>query len=310
MHLYVRAAGQKSWVLRLMRAGRLRDMGIGSYPEASLAQARDAAHAARMVIRGGADPIAVRHAEHRSLLAPERTFRIAAVRVIDGQRAGWSNAKHAAQWTASLEAFVYPVIGDVSVQEVTTQHVLSILQPIWSTKSETASRVRGRVEAVLDGAKVLGWRDGENPARWKGHLASLLPRPGKVRQVEHHPSLPRRQIAAFLTALGLRRGSGVQAVEFAILTAARSGEVRGLTRRELDLDARLWTVPAGRMKARRLHRVPLSGAAMALLDRLHVAELAPEDLVFPGARLTAVASDMTLTAVLRRMNAVADVLSH
>lgn len=193
-----------------------------------------------------------------------------------GRGLAW-NAKHAAQWTASLEAFVHPVIGDVSVQEVTTQHVLSILQPIWSTKSETASRVRGRVEAVVDGAKVMGWRDGEN-------LASLLPRPSKVRQVEHHPSLPRRQIAAFLTKLSQRSDSGVQAVAFAILTVARSGEVHGLTRRELDLDARLWTVPAGRMKARRLHRVPLSGAAMALLDRLHVAELAPEDLVFPGAR--------------------------
>ena len=180
------------------------------------------------------------------------------------------------------------MIGDVPVQEVTTQHVLSILQPIWSTKSETASRVRGRVEAVVDGAKVMGWRDGEN-------LASLLPRPSKVRQVEHHPSLPRRQIAAFLTKLSQRSDSGVQAVAFAILTVARSGEVHGLTRRELDLDARLWTVPADRMKARRLHRVPPQGRHGA-----------PRQAARRGACTGGSGVPRCSTAALRRMNTVAD----
>ena len=205
----------------------------------------------------------------------------------------------------SLASFVYPVIGDLPVQDVSTEHVLAILRPIWSTKSETASRVRGRIEAVLDAARAIGWREGGNPALWKGHLASLLPRPSKVRQVEHHPSLPWQRVGAFMAELRVREGTGARAVEFLILTAARSGEVRGLTRRELDLEAGLWTVPAKRMKARRLHRVPLSAAALALLASLHVEELAPDDLVFPGARPDVVPSDMTLTAVLRRMNAAA-----
>ena len=305
LHLYARPSGRKGWVLRFMRDGTLRDMGLGGYPEVSLSQAREATRVARAVIRGGADPIVARQRQSNRDAGVGRTFRAAAAHLIEAHRASWSNPKHAAQWASTLETFVHPVIGDRPLQDVTTDDVLTILRPIWSTKSETASRVRGRMEAVLDAAAAMRWREGENPARWKGHLASLLPKISKVRQVQHHPSLPWQRVGAFLEALRQRDGAGAQAVEFAILTACRSGEARGLVRCELDLEAKVWTVPAARMKGRRVHRVPLSSEAMALLARLHVDELAPDDLVFPGKGPREVLSDMTLTAVLWRMNRVA-----
>ena len=289
--------------MRFMRNGTLRDMGLGSYPEVTLAQAREAMTAARQEIKAGKDPITVRRQRQGRELATERTFQKAAERYIASNKAAWSNQKHAAQWDASLQAYAYPHIGQVAVQDITTAHVLRILEPIWTTRTETASRVRGRIEAVLDYAGAIDWREGENPARWKGKLASLLPAPRKVQKVVNHPSLPWPQIAAFVQALRERNGTGARAIEFAILTCARSGEVRGLTRRELDLGARIWTVPADRMKARRVHRVPLSAAAMSFLAEHHIDSLASDDLVFPGAQSKKTTSDMTLTAVLRRMNA-------
>lgn len=302
LHLHVRPSGRKAWVFRHMRDGKLRDMGLGGYPDVSLAQARIKLHEARQVSRDGADPIEARRLA-KGRKDKDRTFKAAAEHLIAAQKAGWSNEKHADQWTSTLAAYAYPVIGDLHVEDVTTEHVLRILQPIWSTKTETASRVRGRMEAVLDAARAMHWRQGENPARWKGHLASVLPKPSKVRVVEHHPSLPWQKLPAFLTLLRARTGSAARAIEFAILTAARSGEVRGVTRRELDLEARLWIVPKERMKAKRPHRVPLSVAALAFLDSMHVAEMTSDQLLFPSNSPRTPLSDMALTMVLRRMNA-------
>ena len=303
LHLHVRANGSKAWVFRHMRDGKLRDMGLGGYPDVGLAEARDALEKHRKVSLSGADPIDARRAAKNRDDA-SRTFKAAAEHFIASQKAGWSNDKHADQWTATLTTYAYPVMGDLHVSAVTTEHVLRVLQPIWNTKTETATRVRGRIESVLDAARAMHWREGENPARWKGHLASILPRPSKVREVEHHPSLPWQQLPAFLPLLRARPGSAALAIEFAILTGARSGEVRGLPRRELDLDAKMWTVPKERMKAKRAHRVPLSAAALAFLERIHVDELEPDDLLFPGPGLRSPLSDMALTMVLRRMNTV------
>ena len=191
----------------------------------------------------------------------------AATALVDSKRSGWRNAKHAAQWLATLEAHAFPVIGDLPVAAVGTDEVLRVLRPIWERIPETASRVRQRIEAVLDAARVKGWRTGENPARWKGHLAGELPQPRKVKRVRHRPALAWQDMGAFMAALAERDGISAQALRFVILTAARTGEVRGMRWREVDLDAKVWVVPGDRMKAGRLHRVPLSPAALAVVGR-------------------------------------------
>jgi integrase len=228
------------------------------------------------------------------------TFREAASAYIDTQKAAWRNAKHRAQWTSTLETYAFPVFGKVSVQSVDTALVLKALEPIWAVKPETASRVRGRVEVILDWAKVRGFREGENPARWRGHLAMILPLRSKVRKVVHHPSLPCQEIGGFMADLRARQSVAARALEFAILTAARTGEVLGAGWTEIDIDARTWTVPEGRMKAGRQHRVLLSDAAIAVLE--HVRQhRRDDDLLFPGLKRGRPLSNMALLAVLRRM---------
>ncbi len=300
--LQITGPDAKSWILRAMVGGKRRDIGLGGYPAVTLAGARERARAAREKISAGTDPVEERTAA-RSALAASRasavTFAVAAERFIEANEAGWKNAKHAAQWKTTLETYANPTIGKMHVAAIETSHIVSILEPLWQTKTETANRVRGRMESVLDWAKVRGYRIGENPARWKGHLDHILPARSKVQKVKHHAALDYRRAGDFMAALRTVGGTGARALEFAILTATRSNEVRGATWAEIDLEAGVWIIPADRMKAAKEHRIPLCDAAIALLNALP--RIAECDLVFPSSKSTAM-SDMTLTAVIRRMD--------
>jgi len=309
LYLQVAPGGSKSWLFRFMLYGKAREMGLGPVGEppggVPLAEARKLAATARASLREGRDPIAARQ-EHKAELrraaleAAERTFKAEAL--VKAKSAGWKNEKHAAQWTATLEAHVFPLIGDMPVARVGTDDVLRVLRPIWERVPETASRVRQRIEAVLDAASVKGWRTGDNPARWRGHLAGELPQPRKVKRVAHRPALPWQQIGTFMAALAERDGAAALALRFVILTAARAGEVRGMRWREVDLDGKVWAVPGDRMKAGKLHRVPLSPAALLVLAEVRPLMTGPNDLVFPGGRKNVPLSDMALSEVVRRMN--------
>lgn len=299
--LQVLPSGARSWVLRVMVAGKRRDMGLGGYPAVTLAQARDLARAAREKVKSGIDPIEESRAA-RSAQAASRaaalTFEQCALRYIEANASGWKNAKHAQQWRNTLEQHAFPVMGKLLVRDVALSHVLAVLEPIWQTKTETASRLRGRIETVLAWATVRKYRQGDNPAQWRGHLDKLLPKPSKVADVEHHAALPIGSMGAFMASLRAADGMGARALEFVILTATRSGEVRGATWPEIDLEAKVWTIPAERMKAGKEHRVPLCDAAVALLKALP--RMAGTEVVFPGTKGQPL-SDMTLAAVMRRM---------
>lgn len=303
--LQVAPGGSRSWILRVTVGSKRREMGLGAFPDVTLAGAREKARAARLRIEEGQDPILERERLASALRANQAkamTFAKAAQQFIDDKGDEWSNAKHRAQWTSTLETYASPVIGRLLVSDVTQAHILAILRPIWKDKTETATRVRGRIEAVLDWARVRGYREGENPARWRGHLDKLLPAPTKVGRVTHHAALPIDAMPAFMAALRQRHGMAARALEFAVLTAARSGEVRGAIWSEIDTSAKSWSLPAVRMKGKRDHRVPLSPAAVALLDGLPRLEGA--DLVFFAPRGGQL-SDMSLTAVTRRMEVLA-----
>jgi integrase len=310
LYLRVSPTGAKAWVFRYQADGRRHDMGLGSYPDISLAEARQRAAEHRRERQGGIDPLAEkahRRAAQRLSAAKGKTFREAAEEFIASHQAGWRNPKHRAQWRSTLETYVYPVLGGLPVAAIDPGLVLQVLHPIWQTKPETASRVRGRIEMILDAAKVRGWRDGPNPAQWKGNLAHLLPARIKVRKVEHHAALPYDEVAAFLADLRTREGMAAHALEFAILTAARTGEALGARWGEINLAERVWAIPAGRMKAGREHRVPLSQAVLAVLDRVQPLALMrdgkpdPEAPVFPGPRRALPLSDMAMLMLLRRM---------
>jgi len=300
--LQVTASGARSWTLRVTIAGRRRDMGLGAYPEVPLAMARDKAREARELIRQGVDPIEKQRAAQSALrasVASALTFKETAAAYMATHETGWKNAKHAQQWRNTLETYAYPVMGDLLVRDVHKEHVLAVLRPIWAEKNETAVRLRGRIELVLSYAMQAGYRpEGLNPARWRGGLDKLLPAPGKVSKGDHHPALPVAEVGEFMERLRSADGMGARALEFAILTAARSGEVRGASWAEIDLDAKVWIIPACRMKAGKEHRVPLSAAALSLLKALP--RIGGTDLVFPAPRGGQL-SDMTLSAVLRRM---------
>jgi integrase len=229
------------------------------------------------------------------------TFKESAAMYVASHRAGWRNPKHAAQWQATLATYAEPVIGGLSVQAIDTALVLKVLEPIWTTKPETAGRVRGRIESILDWAKARGYRAGENPARWRGHLDKLLPGRSKVRRVEHHAALPYAELPGFLVSLREQEGIAARALEFAILTAARTGEVIGARWSEMDLVGKNWTLPAARMKAGREHRVPLSDRALAILREMQPHRQAEDAFVFPGGKNRRPLSNMAFLMLLRRM---------
>jgi integrase len=248
------------------------------------------------------DPLKKREAENSAKkleAARSITFEQCAKAYVEAQTAGWRNAKHAQQWTNTLATYVYPTFGSVAVAEVDVAMIMKALEPIWTAKPETAGRVRGRIEAVLDWAKARGYRDGENPARWRGHLSNLLPARMRVRAVKHHAALPYAEIGSFMADLRTKEGTAAAALEFLILTAARTGEVIGARQSEIDFRVRIWTVPAERMKGKRQHRVPLSSAAMKVLER---ANAAGSEFLFPGLTAGQGLSNMALLKVLERIN--------
>jgi integrase len=286
--LYLRVApgGSKSWILRYRHGGRRHDIGLGPYPLIGLADARQRANQRRRLLVDGIDPLAERRAQREAEAAGRaktRTFAQCTESYIEAHAAGWRGGKQEAQWRQSLTAYAYPTIGELPVQAIDTAAVLSVLEPIWRTKTETATRVRLRIEAVLSWATARGYRAaGDNPARWRGHLDNLLPARAKVQRVEHHPALPYAEIGAFMARLRPDTSIAARALEFLILTAARSGEVLQARWDEIDLPSRLWTVPAERMKSGREHRVPLSDAAIAIVKAMAAIQL--NDYVFPGRR--------------------------
>ena len=304
LSLKVTANGSKSWIYRYMLAGKAHWMGLGSYPDVSLAEAREKAADYRKLTRQNIDPLAEKRKETsviRASIAKYITFSKASEQYIDSHKAGWKNAKHIDQWTNTLATYANPIIGNIDVSLIDTGHIMRILEKdsFWNTKTETAHRVRGRIESVLDWAGARKYRTGENPARWKGHLEKLLPARSKIKATEHHPALPWLEMGAFMVKLREQEGVAARGVELAILTATRSGEVRGAEWAEFDLDNAIWTVPPERMKAKKEHRVPLSTQAIKLLKAQK--ELFPTGLVFPGMKAGKALSDMSLTAVLRRM---------
>jgi integrase len=309
LYLEVKPTGRVYWIFRFMLDGKRRDMGLGSAkgPGAvSLAEARERAAEARRLVRAGSDPVRERRegAAARAARARSRTFAETAELHMDAHAGGWRNAKHRAQWAMTLRAYAGPHLGTLPVSEVETAHVAAALRPIWTVKPETASRLRGRIEAVLDFAIVHGWREGPNPARWRGHLDHLFPRRSKVRPVRHHAALPWREVPGFMARLRASEGVAARALEFAVLTAARTGEVLGACWSEVDLERADWTVPAERMKAGREHRVPLAPAAVELLRALLPLRRAadePDPLVFPGQRGTRPLSIMAMAMLLRRL---------
>lgn len=298
--LQVSKTGTKSWIFRYTVSGKQREMGLGPLHTVSLADARARAKDCRLLLLDGKDPIDERRTvkNAQTLARAKRiTFDECAVKYIAVKRTDWKNAKHASQWENTLATYASPVIGTLSVADIDTDLVVKVLSPIWTTKTETASRLRGRIESILDWATVSKFRQGDNPARWNGHLEVLLADPNKVAPVVHHPSLPWQELGEFMLALREREGIAARAVEFAILTAVRSGEVRGMVWSEVDLEAGVWTIPKERMKAGKEHRVPLSTQAKALLRAMpHEGEV-----VFFGRKADTPLSDMSLTAVLKRM---------
>lgn len=306
LHLQITATGARSWVLRATMGAKRRDMGLGAFPDVTLAGARDKAREARNHIDRGVDPVLERQKAQSALRAAqavEMTFERACEEFIKARADEWRNAKHAAQWASTLDTYAAPVMGKLLVCDVEQSHVLRVLEPIWKEKTETAVRVRGRIEQVLDWAAVRGLRQGENPAAWRGRLDKLLPNPEKIAKVVHHKAIPLDDMHEFMVSLRVRDGIAARALEFLILTAARSGEVRGATWSEIDLDSAVWVIPGGRMKAGKPHRVPLSETALTLLKSLPRSN-EPEltDLVFPSPAGRAL-SDMSISAVMRRMEA-------
>lgn len=302
--LYVQVAksGSKSWVFRFSRDGKTRDMGLGSLLVVSLAQARERAASARRLLLDGTDPIEARvraRQEARLAQASPMTFAACVEAFVAGHRAGWRNAKHAAQWRSTLTTYANPVLGTLPVQSINTAHVVRVLEPLWMQKTETASRLRGRIEVVLDWAAVRGYRTGENPARWRGHLDQLLPARSKVRRVVHHAALSYAAVPDFMRKLREQQGVAAQALEFQILVAARTGETIAARWEEFDFDAAVWTIPGDRMKAGRIHRVPLSSRAMEIVRAMKAFAHSP--FVFPGVRAGCHLSNMAMLQLLKRM---------
>lgn len=306
LYLQISAFGTKSWVFKFTLNGRSREMGLGAIHTITLQEARELARDNRKLLTEGIDPIEARGArkqDERLKSAKRITFDECAEKYINTHKESWKNPKHKDQWTNTLATYASPYIGKLAVSDIDTGLVLKCLEPIWGLKTETATRLRGRIEKILDWAATRGYRSGENPARWKGHLEHNLAAPNKIAKVKNQPALPYSQVSAFLKDLRQRSGSAAVALEFAILTAGRSGEIRGATWGEMDLDSGVWTIPADRMKMDNEHRVPLSRRALEILKQLkeQAGKVKPDTVVFLSPR-GLVLSDATLNAVIRRMN--------
>jgi integrase len=304
--LYLRVApgGSKGWIFRFTIAGRTRDAGLGAFPTVGLVAARVEAQQRRQLVAAGVDPIEARKKDReaaRIASGKATTFEQCAKAFIASHEAGWRSDIHRRQWRKSLVTHALPVIGALPVQAVDTALVLKVLEPLWKEKPETASRVRQRIERVLSWAKVRGYREGENPAVWRGHLDQLLPPKRKVRQVAHHAAMPYREIGALMAKLRSEAGLPARALEFLILTATRTGEALGARWVEIDLDQRMWTIPAGRMKASREHRVPLSERAIAILNE--IVEIRHNEFVFPSAKQ---GRPLTRNVLLRLLHRLSD----
>lgn len=299
LYLQITATGAKTWIFRYTSpvTRKVRDMGLGAFPTIALAVARKKAEATRQICAAGIDPIEKKKADDAAAAlaaAKAITFDECSAAYIKAHKSGWRNAKHEAQWAATLKTYASPVIGASPVQAVDTGFVLTILEPIWATKTETASRVRSRIENILDWARARGYRHGENPARWRGHLDNLLPARSKVQKVEHHPALSYREIGAFCAELRAHGGVAALALEFAMLTASRTGEAIGAQWREIDPAERVWTIPSQRTKAGREHRVPLSDRCIEILDQMAALHEGKGEFVFPGARPASPLSNMAM----------------
>jgi len=302
LYLQVTGVGAKSWIFRFSLHGRAREMGLGSLSAVSLSEARIKAGEYRRLRQEGVDPIEVRKSlRERAVLdaAKTVTFKDAAASYIASHRAGWRSAKHAWQWENTLATYAEPVLGRLSIQAIDTGLVLKVLEPIWKAKPETASRLRGRIEVILDWAKSRGLRQGENPARWRGHLQHQLPARSKLQRVKHHAALPYADLPDFMSKLRAQKGTSARALEFTILTAARTGDTIGALWNEVNTSDKVWTVPADRMKARKEHRVPLSPHALAILRDEH--DVRTSDYVFPGGKAGKPLSSMAMAEVLQRM---------
>ena len=292
----------KSWLFRYSRFGKDTWLGLGSYPDVTLSEARDLATNERKKQRQGIDPLTDKHARRRAARTAHEnmlTFAECAEKYVDSQAAGWSNPKHVAQWRSTLKKIAGPVIGHLPVDQVDTPLVLRCIEPIWTTKTETANRLRGRIESVLDWSAVRGYRKGENPARWRGHLDKLLPRPSKVAQIKHHAALPFIDVGQFMQQLRKDTGVASRALEFLVLTAARTNEVILAQWSEIDLASSVWVVPAEHMKAKRKHRVPLTAAAV---DTLKAVKGLDSTYVFPGHKRGSHLSNAAMLQVLKRLN--------
>ncbi|MFJ2995694.1 tyrosine-type recombinase/integrase [Pandoraea sp. NPDC087047] len=310
LYLQITKAGVKSWLYRYMRDGKARAMGLGPLHTISLAEARTRALECRKILLDGRDPLDEKEQQRVSRKvanAKNKTFMECAEAYIDAHKAGWKNTKHAAQWTSTLETYAAPVFKEIPISSIDTTLVMKVLEPIWKTKTETATRVRGRIESVLDWATVSGHRTGENPARWKGHLDHLLPKRSKVQKVEHHPALPYSDAPGFIKALRSQAGVAALALEFLILTATRTNETIGARWDEITIGNRIWIIPSSRMKTEKEHRVPLSEQALKILK--HMQSHSTGEFVFPGQKRGNPMSNMAFLQLLKRMER-SDITAH
>ena len=301
LYLQVSKTGSKSWIFRFMLNGCAREMGLGSLNRVSLAQARQQAAKCRMLLGNKIDPIEYRVSSSNSGEDESKTIRFeeAALRYIEAHEISWKNKKHASQWRNTLQTYVFPVFGDLDVSNIKTDNVVEVLSPIWKVKTETAARIRGRIERVLDWAAVSGFRSGENPARWNGHLQNLLPSQSSIHIVQHHKAMPYDDLPSFITSLKRLEGISSKALEFLIYTATRTSETIGARWSEIDLTNQTWTIPAERTKTTSEHRVPLSRPALSLLNSLYASR--HDTFVFPSDNRSKGLSDMAMLQVLRRM---------
>jgi len=299
LYLRIRPDKSKSWAFRYKLAGKQHWLSLGPTRDVTLAEAREAARKRRNQLRDGISPLEQRRERQALALNAEgRTFDAVSKLYIEAHKAGWKNAKHAAQWTSTLKTYASPVIGKMSVGSIGLDEVLRILRPIWKEKSETASRLRGRIEAVLDYAGVHSWRKGDNPARWTGYLDQVLPAKAKVKAVVHHAAVAWGDMPTVWGKLAAAGSTSALCLRFIILTATRSGEARGARWNEIDMAAKTWTIPAARMKAKQEHRVPLSEAALEILEPMKLLQHKPDGLVFPGGVKSKPMSDVAVSKAL------------